>query len=96
MSKANIAAAEDIFGPNLGSLKGKTSREKGVHVPSLMADVPYHIIKMYKDVTLSFDIMFVNKIAFLITVSRYIRFGTTERLESRNVDIVGKALLRVV
>jgi len=51
---------------------------------------------LYKDVTLSFDIMFVNKIAFLVTVSRYIRFGTTERLESRNVDVVGKALLRVV
>jgi len=96
VSRADIAAAEDIFGPNLGSLKGKTIRGKQDHVPSLVVDVPYHIIKMYKDVTLGFDIMFVNKIAFLVTVSRNIRFGTTERLASRQVKEVGKALVNVI
>jgi hypothetical protein len=55
-------------------------RQKNMHVPSLVADVPYYIIKAHKDVPLCFDIMFVNKIAFLITVSRNIRFGTTECL----------------
>jgi len=96
VTKADIIAAEDIFGPNLGSLKGKTVRQKNDHVPSHVADVPYQIIKMYKDVSLSFDIMFVNKMAFLVMVSRYIRFGTTEQLPSRQADVVGKALVRVV
>jgi len=94
--RADIAAAEDILGPNLGSLKGKTVRRKGAHVPSLVADVPYQIIKMYRNVTLCFDIMFVNKIAFLVTVSRHIRFGTTERLLSRQADVVAKALISVI
>jgi hypothetical protein len=94
--RADIAAAEDILGPNLGSLKGKTVRRKGAHVPSLVADVPYQIIKMYRNVTLCFDIMFVNKIAFLVTVSRHIRFGTTERLLSRQAGVVAKALISVI
>jgi len=96
ISKADIAAAEDIFGPNLGWLKGKTVRRNNDHVPSLVANVPYDIIKLYKDVSLSFDIMFVNKIAFVVTVSQHIRFGTTERIGSRQADVVAKAVVRVI
>jgi hypothetical protein len=96
VSRSDVMTAEDIFRPNLGSLKGKTVRSKNAHVPSLVADVPYHIIKLHKDVTLCFDIMFVNKIAFLTTVSRNLRFGTTERLPSRHAGVVGKALVNVI
>jgi hypothetical protein len=96
VSRADIKAAEDMLGPNIGSQKGKTVRRKGAHVPSLVMDVPYHIIRTHRDVTLCFDIMFVNKISFLVTVSRNIRFGTTERILSRNADVVGKALVRVI
>jgi hypothetical protein len=96
VNRADVTAAEEIFGANLGSLKGKTVRHKGDHVPSLVADVPYHIIKLHKDVTLCFDLMYVNRIVFLVTVSQKIRFGTTERLLSRNSDVVGKALITVM
>ena len=96
VTREDIAAAEDIFGPNLGSLKGKTVRHKNNRVDSLVADVPYDIIKVHKDVTLCFDIMFVNKIAFLVTVSRSLRFGTTERLATRHEHVVGKALTIVI
>ncbi len=93
ISRADIAAPEDIFGPNLGSLKGKTVQCKNDHVPSLVVDIPYHTIKMFKDVSLSFDIMFVNKVAFLVTLSSNLRFGTIEQLGSCHSDVVGKALL---
>ena len=61
-----------------------------------MAEVPYDIIRTHKAVTLLFDLMFVNKICFRITVSRKMRFGTTERLPSRHADIVSAALTRVI
>jgi hypothetical protein len=35
VSRADILAAKDICGPNLGSLKGKTERHKSDHVQSL-------------------------------------------------------------
>jgi hypothetical protein len=96
ISRANIAAAEDIFGPYMGSLKGKTVRRKNMHIPSLVVDVPYYIIKVHKDVTLCFDIMFVDKIAFLVTLPRNIQFGTNKCLLSRKVEVVGKALVSVL
>jgi hypothetical protein len=94
--RADVSPAEDILGLNLGSLKGKTVRRKSIHARSVVIDVPYSIIKLHKDVTLCFDIMFVNKIAFLVTVSWNIRFGTTERLASRHADVVGKAMTTVL
>ncbi len=93
---ADVAAAEDIFGPKLGSLKENSVCHQSNHVLSLVANVPYHIIKIYKDVVLSFDLIFVRKIALLVTVSCYHRIGKTKRLASRQVDIVGKALTRVI
>ena len=96
ITRADIVAAEDIFGPNVGSLKGKTARKKNTHVPSLVADVPYQIIKTHRNITLCFDIMFVNKIAFFVTVSRNIRFGTTERILTRHAEVAAKALLNVL
>lgn len=39
ITRADISAAEDICGPNMGSLKGKTVHCKNMHVPSLVADV---------------------------------------------------------
>ena len=52
VNKTDVKIANDLFGPNLGSLKGKTVHQKGNHVPSLVAEVPYEIIRTHKAVTL--------------------------------------------
>lgn len=96
VNQSDLRAAKDIFGPNLGLLKGKTTRQKADHVPSLIADTPYNMTKIYKDMPLCFDIIFVNRIAFMVIVSRQLQVGTTKRLELRNADVVGEAIVRVI
>ena len=62
--------AEDIFGPDVGSLKGKTVRRNTVHVEDASPFVlPPNVIHNYKQITLCADIMFINKITFLMTIS---------------------------
>ena len=76
-------AADNIFGPNFGALKGKTARTLPKHVFDNIDPVQRDILEKYRDVTLCVDIMFVNKIPFIITISRYIKIITVEVLPNR-------------
>ena len=96
VTKADIQAAEDIFGPNLGSLKGKTVRRPNEHIRAGIAAVPSDVIELYSQVTIAIDIMFVNKVAFFITISRDLKFGTVESLTNRKVLTIRDCLKKVV
>jgi hypothetical protein len=91
-----IAAAERIFGPNLGALKGKTVKCGSVPVVGHIEGVPPSILERYQHTVLAVDIMFVNKIPFLITVSRGLHAGTVKNLANRQVSTIGTTFTRVI
>jgi hypothetical protein len=73
--------AEDIFGTNLGSLKGKTTRGCPTHVEVHQPNpIPITIMDKYNEVTLEIDVMLINNIPFFTSISRHIKFGTAEIL----------------
>jgi hypothetical protein len=80
--RGDVLAADDIFGPNVGSLKGKTVRQGGIHVNPEYHQIPMTIMEKYRELTLCVDVMFVNKLPFLVTISRGIKFGTVEFIKS--------------
>ena len=51
----------------MASLKGKTTRKKPSVVTTNIIAVPKEIRALYKQVTLTIDIFFINKIPFFIT-----------------------------
>ena len=50
--------------------------------------VPPDILKLHKSVTIAADLMFVNKVPFLVTTSRKIYFGTVEVLPERKLNTI--------
>jgi hypothetical protein len=84
INREDILVAEDIFGPEVGCLKGKTTRKRSPIVQEERdGAVPESILTKYRQVTICADLMFVNKIPFLVTISKHIHFGTVEAIPNR-------------
>ena len=83
VNRRDVLRAEQIFGPDIGSLKGKTVRRQPPRVEVTEVTLPPTIHQHYQDVTLGCDIMFVNKIPFLMSISRHLRFGTAQHIKNQ-------------
>jgi hypothetical protein len=85
---ADNDVATAIWGPDIAALKGKTPRSKPTPVVSDFVKIPESILDMHKDVILSADIFFVNKIPFFMTISRNICFLTVNHLADRKPEMI--------
>ena len=92
----DVRRAEQIYSPELGNLKGKTTRRNPPTVDQIMQQCPDTIIEQYGNIMLSADVMHVNGIPFFVTRSRHIHFGTVDVLPSLQAIVIGAALRRVV
>jgi len=95
ITRDNIIRAEDIFGPNFGSLKGKMTRRPTQHVDISWTSVPQEIIQQYGEVTLAVDVMAINKIPFLMMTSRNIHFGTAELICNKTKNTLMMSIQQV-
>ena len=96
ITRQEILRAEDLFGPNLGKVKGNITRCPTQHVNITRSKIPSEILEKYGKVTLAIDIMAINTIPFMITTPRKIHFGTAKLIWDKTKKTLITSIQQVV
>jgi hypothetical protein len=92
VTTTDITNARAIFGSDLTSIRGKTVRRTPAPVVADYVAVPHTLVEQNKVVTMAADVFFVDGTAFLITVSRQIKFITMEHVQVQTATSLSKHL----
>ncbi|KAL7556597.1 hypothetical protein ACA910_003488 [Epithemia clementina (nom. ined.)] len=88
----DIDLADQIFGPDIGSLKGKLIRKRPTPIVNDYIEIPSELIRQHEDVQLCINTMFINGLPFLTTTSRHIMYRTACYLQQQSMDHYWSAL----
>ena len=85
-----------IYGTSIATIKRNTTCTKSKPVVTEYVDVPPDVLDSNKDITLSADILFVNRIPFYATIRRHTKFTTVEAIPSQKLPQIIKSTQSVI
>ena len=91
-----VNIANTIFGPDIATLKGKTTRKYYKPVVTDHVEIPKHILDLENAVTLEAEMMFVNGMGFFVGTSRKIEFTTHGYIPICTKGKLGNSLRKVI
>ena len=92
VTQEDIELAEKIFGPDVSTLKGKSTRKKPNPVVDDYIEVPDELKLAQKQIELCIDIMYIQEQMFFVTISKNIKYITIYPLKTRSRTVVYKYL----
>ena len=87
-----INADQNIFGPNVAPLKGKTALQQPKVVMKDIVSVPRKILQLNQRVTISTNFMIFNGLNFVVIISLGIKFTTVEYVPLQIDRVIAKSL----
>jgi hypothetical protein len=93
---ADIDNAQISFGDDIVTLRGKTVRNNQDAMMANYVEIPKEIIDSNNEVIMAADVMLVNGMPFVTTLSRKIKFLTIEYVSSRSEPNLIKSLLNII
>ena len=93
---SDLKNAKLIFGPDITSLKGKLVRSNSVSVVTDYVEIPREILESCKEQEVSTDIIFINKLPFLVNIIRRLKFTTIEYLSSKKKIALVTSINKIV
>ena len=95
----DVNVAADIYGPDVGTLKGKSTRPKSVPYKEDYIEIPPEILEKHSDLRLCIDLIYLDRFPMLTTIDDRIRARHCIELKgerSRSYDSLSKALDEVL
>jgi hypothetical protein len=96
ITPSDITNANKIFGPALASMRGKTVCRTPALVVGDYVAIPRSLVEWNRIITMAADVFFVDGTAFLIMLSRNVKFITTEHTPVRTAKALVKHIERVL
>ena len=77
VTNSDLKLMECLFGPDIPTIKGKTTRCHPHQLVSDMVSIPHELHDAKCNVCLYTDIMYINGMSFLTTISKNTKYHTT-------------------
>ena len=78
--------AEKIFGPDIGTMKGKNMRSQLTPVKRDEIEIPSKLTEKNQKIVLCMDIMFMNRMPIQTSIDQTIRFRLLVPIKSRTLE----------
>jgi hypothetical protein len=88
----DVNNAKKIFGTDMSSLRGKSTRRKSTLVREDSIEIPEELILQNRKIDLCIDIMYVNKCGFMTTIDQMIRFRSALPSENCTHEVYYRVL----
>ena len=95
VTRRSARIAESIYGPSTANLTGKTTHRKTDPAIVEIEQVPQYVSKHYKQVFLEADVLFVNGLRFLHTISTDIKYRTLQYIANAKASTLLECLTAV-
>jgi hypothetical protein len=82
----DVNLSEKIFGPDMSSLKGKSTRRKPKPVRQDLIEISKELITKHHDIDLYMDTMYVNECGMLSAIDRTIKFRSLVPMNTKQHD----------
>ena len=95
VNETAVKNANQIFGPDLAGVRGRTVRRPPEAVRTDFVHVPRVFLERHRQVVLAADVMFVNGVPFLVSLARGLNLLTAEFLPVRMKKFLASRLEQV-
>ena len=92
----DIDLAEAVLGPDIASIKGKTTRKNTSKILHEDIQIPPELVKNNKNINLSIDTMYVNGLCFLTSISDDIHYRTAQYIPDKKSQSYQKAMKDII